>query len=80
MKRARTLQARVNLLAQVSIEPEEDVLDDHGYADADKQYVRTYFNTNKIHCLRAKYIHGDKNAPEFYADNEALIKHPPKAS
>ena len=66
---------------RVPIEPEAEAEGpDYEEVEKDPLFRLTYFNTNRIHCLRAKYIHGDKNAPEFYADNEALIKHPPKAS
>jgi hypothetical protein len=57
----------------VSIDPVEESIDED-YAIAQKETHRTYFNSNKIHCLRAKYLRGDKDAPEFFADQEALVR------
>ena len=61
----------------VSIESEDDDIIEE-YDVAEEKCPLTYFNTNKIHCLRAKYIYGDKDAPEFYAEFEAVIKHKKK--
>ena len=61
----------------VSIESEDDDIIEE-YDVAEEKCPLTYFNTNKIHSLRAKYIYGDKDAPEFYAEFEAVIKHKKK--
>ena len=58
---------------RVSIESEVESVDEE-YSQVEEHCILTYFNTNKIHCLRAKYIQGEKDAPEFYAEQEALVK------
>jgi hypothetical protein len=46
------------------------------YEDTEKRCIMTYFNSNIVHCLREKYVHGYDRPTPFYAPSEALVKKP----
>ena len=62
----------------VPLEPKEEESSDETYEDVEKRSMttHTYFNSNVVHCLREKYVHGDKQATPFYAPYEVPVKKP----